>query len=351
MGRKNRKKTDLSIQIKKVSKAGKTPLDTDLKSQAPQAKPDGAQSFLKHAAPADTSPEKGFFTASDGAQLWFEDTGGPGVPLFFVYGLGCSIQHWKYPRAHFASHGLVPRRQIYLDLRGHGQSPKPARGTDFTLRQTVQDVVDLCRLREVKKAVFLGQSMGGCLLIALADEHPQLVQKAVLLGSPSRSPKHSFPLRSVTGTLWEKIIKANRAAPLTVARVHRSLIQLAQKKPVGLMIREIIRHAGFNPSLSRTTDIEEYISKIMMVDGNTFFQMAGELETFDIKNYQDRIRQPLLVIAGAQDRVIPLSDQLRFKSYLPHAQIEIIPHGSHCPHFDDPKLVNRILENFVQGES
>ena len=352
---KKRKDTGMTVQsqdapVETPRKPGKT---GEKDSSSPDPMPEGpsspvAPAPLKERGPA---PSQGYFSASDGSQLWFEDTGGPGIPLFFVYGLGCSIQHWKYPRQHFGLQGLVPRRQVYMDLRGHGLSAQPEVGRPFSVKQTVEDLAELCRLREIDQAVFLGQSMGGSLIIALAREYPRLVQKAVLLGSPSRSPKHSFPVGSIKRSLWEKILQKNQTSPQLIASIHRSVMKVAQKKPFYVIAREMIRYAGFNPSLARTDDIEEYIAKISMVDGNTFFQMAAELENFDVKDYEGSLTLPLLLIAGARDLVIPLSEQLRYKSYLPHTQVEIVPHGSHCPHFDDPKLVNRILENFLSMES
>ncbi len=291
--------------------------------------------------------QEGFFQSFDGTKLWFSDTGGPGVPLFFVYGLGCSIQHWKYPRQHFGPQGLVPRRQVYLDLRGHGRSPAPAPGQVFTLKHTIQDILVLCDYLNISQAVFLGQSMGGSIIATLAFEHPNLVQKMVLLGSPSRSPTYCFPAPTILAPIWRGLLRANQKSPRAISLFHRVAMGLSRREPFKFTLREVIRKGGFNSALALTSDIEEYISKITSVDGNTFFQMAAELEEFDVKNFQDGLKMPTLIIAGAQDRVIPLSDQLRYKSFLPHAQIEIIPHGSHCPHFDDPKLVNRMLESFI----
>lgn len=321
------------IQVKK-------PVKTPVKK--PRSKPKVRALPLQN-----PKPQEDFFMSFDGAQLWFGDTGGPGVPLFYIYGLGCSIQHWKYPRRHFSHSGPVPKRQVYLDLRGHGRSPAPRKGQIFSLEHTIKDILELCKFLNIPEAIFLGQSMGGSIIATLAFHHPELVQKMVLLGSPSRSPTHSFPLPKVLNPFWHGVLKANQKSPSSVALIHRLVMEASRREPFKFLLREVIRKGGFNSSLALTSDIEEYISKIISVDGNTFFQMAAELEGFDIEKFQSGLKMPILIIAGAQDRVIPLADQLRYQNFLPHVEVEIIPHGSHCPHFDDPKLVNRILEQFI----
>jgi pimeloyl-ACP methyl ester carboxylesterase len=32
---------------------------------------------------------------------------------------------------------------------------------------------------------------------------------------------------------------------------------------------------------------------------------------------------------------------------LPMAELDIIPHGSHCPHLDDPVYVNQRIDKFL----
>jgi pimeloyl-ACP methyl ester carboxylesterase len=334
--------------VKQIKRKSKEKVVNARKNQSLPQRPKAAiQTRRKDSPRINNLPSDGFFESFDGTSLWYEDTGGDGVPVFFVYGLGCSIQHWKYPRQHFAKGGRVPRRQIYLDLRGHGRSAVPDPSERFTMDQTVRDIAALCSHLGVDAADFLGQSMGGAIIIALARACPKLVRRVVLLGSPSRSPANGFPLSAFTAPLWRRILSANRSSPQTIGVLHRAGMSLLQKEPFKFVLRELVRYGGFNPTLAHTADIEEYISKITAVDGNTFFHMAAELEEFDVKNYQEMLKMPLLVIAGARDLVIPLSDQLRYKNYFPQAQIEIIPHGSHCPHFDDPSLVNGILERFL----
>jgi pimeloyl-ACP methyl ester carboxylesterase len=56
---------------------------------------------------------------------------------------------------------------------------------------------------------------------------------------------------------------------------------------------------------------------------------------------------PALAIAGGRDQLVPLGEMRRLVKHLPAGELFVVPHGSHCPHFDDPGLVNRRIERFL----
>ncbi|MEZ4742623.1 MAG: alpha/beta hydrolase [Bdellovibrionota bacterium] len=72
------------------------------------------------------------------------------------------------------------------------------------------------------------------------------------------------------------------------------------------------------------------------------------MENFDVADFGSEIIVPTLIIAGKQDRCVPLPNIEYLASKLKNAQIEVIPHGSHCPHLDDPPLVNELISNFIR---
>jgi pimeloyl-ACP methyl ester carboxylesterase len=289
----------------------------------------------------------GSFRASDGTEIYFEDTGGDAPAMFYIYGLACSIRHWKYPLAHFGPGGAAhrPHRQVWLDFRGHGKSKRQMGGGPLRVARIVQDVVELCRHREIAAATFLGQSMGGSIALELAHRHPQLVKGLVLLTAPGRDPGASLPFQPIARRAWRGLIELNRRAPLVIHLGYLAA-QPYQRitKPI---VREVVRNMGFNPKLSRTDDIDEYVGKVFEVNPNAFYDMAGELMGFDVAALDPPVRAPALVIAGEKDQVVPIAEARRLAEHLPGGELAVVPHGSHCPHFDDPGLVNRLIEDFL----
>ncbi|MCD8144756.1 MAG: alpha/beta hydrolase [Oscillospiraceae bacterium] len=97
-----------------------------------------------------------FFTASDGAKLFYEDTGGT-EPLILIHGWACN---------HLCFEDIIPAlsknyRVIAVDLRGHGQS---ANGTlteyNFTLKRLGQDLSELLNTLSLEQVTLMGWSMG-----------------------------------------------------------------------------------------------------------------------------------------------------------------------------------------------
>ncbi len=297
----------------------------------------------------DSAPAKtGTITVNDGTRIYFQDTGGEGVPLIFLYGLGCSIQHWKYPIKALAhgSKSLKSYRCIWSDIRGHGKSSMPPKDRLITLDDVINDQMAVLNHLNVNAAVFLGQSMGGCLAMELAYRYPATASGLVLLGAPARDPSRLLPFQPVSKFLWDSMISLNQSAPFIVRSVYNKLIPAVKKNPLQLLFREMIRTKGFNNKLAKTADIEEYIEAIFKVQPNVFYQMASTLSGYDINRYESKILTPALVVVGAMDQIIPPSEGEYIHTQLRNSVFKVIPHGSHCPHFDDPVLVSGLIRQF-----
>ncbi|MEV8544863.1 alpha/beta fold hydrolase [Streptomyces sp. NPDC051572] len=119
----------------------------------------------------------------DGAVLVYDDEGprdgDGGVPLVFIHGWTANRHRWDDQFAHFA----VGRRVIRLDLRGHGESTGAGART---VGELAADVVALLDHLEVDRFVPVGHSMGGMIAQTLVLDHPERVERMVLVDSISR---------------------------------------------------------------------------------------------------------------------------------------------------------------------
>lgn len=305
---------------------------------------DDARRSRSAAAGESCLPAAGMFTAPDGSDLYFEDSGGTGPVHFYIYGLGCSICHWKYPREYFRARGV---RQIWMDFRGHGRSPRPRSSETLTIATIMADIEALCLFRKVKRALFLGQSMGGTIALALAAKFPDLVHGLVLIASPGRDPSLNFHAQPVSRWIWQGLIELNRTVPRLMPLLAQATAPVSDTRAFRLAMIEVVRAGGFNPKLSKTADIDEYVGKVLATNPKLFFDLAADLATFDVADVAGRVACPTLMIAGAIDQIVPLPEAQRIAKLLPRGELAVLPHGSHCPHFDDPGWVNRRIETFT----
>lgn len=101
---------------------------------------------------------------------------GEGFPIVLIHGLSDDLRFWD---------PLVPSFKIYrtivLDLRGHGKSEKPE--GPYSIEQFSEDIYQFLLKMNIKKAHFIGFSMGGAILQQFTLDHLQMVQSMVLISS------------------------------------------------------------------------------------------------------------------------------------------------------------------------
>jgi len=216
----------------------------------------------------------------------------------------------------------------------------------------VGDITELCGYLKITKAIFLGQSMGGCIAMKLAQMQPDLTEAMILLASPGRTPVEELPLKPLLSSIWKSAVKINKIDRRIFGAVDVIRNQVGSKLNfdrglVDIGLREAFRFYGFNNQLSQTKDIEEYLNQIAKVPTDLFLDLAADLEGFDIDEISPPLKIKSLIIAGRSDQIIPVSEAKRIHNALVNSKLEILPHGSHCPHFDDPHFVNSLIHKFV----
>ncbi len=98
-------------------------------------------------------------------------------PIVFIHGLGGQWQNWLENIPRFAQ----DRRVIVPDLPGFGLSPMPHE--KITIEFYGRVIADLCAELELGPCVVVGNSMGGYIASELAIEHPELVERLMLVSA------------------------------------------------------------------------------------------------------------------------------------------------------------------------
>ncbi|PDS25619.1 alpha/beta fold hydrolase [Flavobacterium branchiophilum] len=100
---------------------------------------------------------------------------GPAIVLLHGFLENQSIWHFHAVNLSFL------HTVITIDLLGHGQSE--CLGYIHTMEENAAMVIELLKHLEIEKAHFVGHSMGGYVVLAIADLMPQWVKSLVLLNS------------------------------------------------------------------------------------------------------------------------------------------------------------------------
>ncbi|TMA21242.1 MAG: alpha/beta hydrolase, partial [Deltaproteobacteria bacterium] len=106
----------------------------------------------------------------DGAELQYEDSGGPGEPVVFAHGL-----LWSTTLFRFQVEALRGEyRCIAFDFRGQGKSQ--VTGTGYDMDTLAHDAEQIIEKLGAAPCHFLGLSMGGFIGMRLAARRPELLR-------------------------------------------------------------------------------------------------------------------------------------------------------------------------------
>lgn len=239
---------------------------------------------------------------------------GAGPPLVLVHGLGSSAtQDWGRLVA-----PLGRRFHVYApDLPGFGESERPA-AADYSIPMQVEAVRGFMAAVGLRKARLAGLSMGGWIVSRLAGEHPEMVERLVVVDAAGMRPDGPT-------------IPAEVLLPRDEEGVRRLVAAVRHKAPVppSFVARDI---------LARRLREEWIVRRALdsMRAGRDW--LNGTLGQADM---------PVLVVWGRQDRLIPVAYAVRLTAEFPHAELRVLDGCGHVPMADCPEAFDRELVPFL----
>ncbi len=262
------------------------------------------------------------FVKVNGIQIYYEEHG-RGYPVLLIQGLGYPSGMW------FMQVPALSRRfrAIVMDNRGVGKSDKP--DGEYTIGLMASDVAGLLHSLGIPKTHVVGVSMGGYVAQELALNHPDLVDRLVLMATSCGSPRYL----ELTKALWDEIAKLAGLPPEEIIRKGMSfaVTEKFYRDSPEMIERSVgIRMENLQPLYA-------------------FTRQSAAAMSFDSRDRAHLIRQPTLILAGAQDRVMPpvLTEELAKK--IPHAQFKVFPNAAHLLFLEESEPVNRVLLDFLSG--
>jgi 2-succinyl-6-hydroxy-2,4-cyclohexadiene-1-carboxylate synthase len=104
---------------------------------------------------------------------------GSGPPIVFLHGFTGSAASWAPFTQAFCSEFST----FAVDIVGHGLSDKPPALEHYQMRRAAADVVRAVGMLGVRRAAWIGYSMGGRVALTIAATHPGSVGPLVLIGA------------------------------------------------------------------------------------------------------------------------------------------------------------------------
>lgn len=238
---------------------------------------------------------------------------GSGPLALFIHGFPMDHRLWDQVTAHLG--GL--RRCVALDLPGCGAST--AEGAE-SIDQISERVAGLIASLGGQADV-VGYSMGGYVLLALYDRHPELFRSLVLMDTRAESDSDEG--------------RAGRMA----------LIEQVDATGVGGLADSL---AGALPSPGAAPWVRRRI-RSMALDSTpngviaALRAMAGRPDRTELLA---SIAVPALVLAGSDDTLTPPDGARLMAAAIPGATFEEIPGAGHVPPLERPSAIVEALKRF-----
>jgi 3-oxoadipate enol-lactonase len=253
-------------------------------------------------------------SSSEAGQLYFTERGA-GPPLLLVHGLMVSGTMFEPVLDRFAAF----HRVIVPDLRGHGRSralPPP-----YTARQLAADLAGLLQQLGIASAAVLGYSQGGAIVQQLALDWPERCSRLVL--GCAYAYNMATPREWVEGHVTPfllRLLGPRRFAEFVVSQGAKELSTERAAWLVNLMANQ---------------------DRKLMVAAWT------ETMAFDSRQRLAEIKRPTLVIAGSQDRAVPLHHAQMLHEGIRGSRLIVIAGAGHTLIWTHPDEFVRVTEDFL----
>jgi pimeloyl-ACP methyl ester carboxylesterase len=227
---------------------------------------------------------------------------------------------------------LASRFRVFApDLPGFGESekPSPARYA-YGIESFAEAMVDMIAGLELGRVAVVGHSLGGAAAITLAAEHPELVERLVLVDAMSYPFRLDFRSRL---PLW----------PLLGGLLFK---QLYGRGTFRRHFRDNVFSPGFSLPLER---IDRYYDQFNTPAAreSAHAVLHSIRDTRPIVARITRITAPTLVVWGRRDRLFPPAFGQRLAREIVGARLDVLDSG-HSPNEERPEEFVHSISRFLR---
>jgi pimeloyl-ACP methyl ester carboxylesterase len=254
----------------------------------------------------------------NGQRIYFEDSGGSGLPLVLAHGLLMDHEMFAPQVAALSDR----HRVITWDARGHGLTDAPRE--DFSYWDNAEDLRGLLDHLGIERAVVGGMSQGGFAALRFALRYPERVVGLVLLNTQAGlEDPESLPRYEMMLDVWE-----NEGPNDTIAEAIAATI-IGGSRPES--------PAWMEKWKARPTGEASWIFRTLV----TRDDLTGRL---------GEITAPALIVHGEADIAIEMSRAEALAAGLPGARPLVrVPGAAHAANLTHPEPVNAAIGEFLRA--
>jgi pimeloyl-ACP methyl ester carboxylesterase len=248
------------------------------------------------------------FVSIDGAALHYQDEG-QGTPIVLLHGTAASLNTWDGWAAELSKSYRVLR----LDLPGFGLTGPNATNT-YSIDYYSTLLLHFLDSLGITQAHLAGSSLGGQIAFDFAANHPERVQKLILIAPTGFTNAND---KSIT-------------LPFRMAQTPLLRHSLRYITPRFIVEKSLQEVYGNDSRLKPETVSLSH--DLLLREGNRAAFIA-RLNTVDRDNLHklDQVQAPTLILWGEADAWVPAQDASRFQQGIRRSQLKLYPGAGHIP--------------------
>ena len=270
-------------------------------------------------------PEVGALVDAGGIKTNYLEAGA-GPPVVLIHGSGPGVT--AYANWRLTIPGLAEHCHVYApDMVGFGFTERPD-GIDYSMRTWVDQLVAFLDALDLERVSLVGNSFGGALALRLAVEHPERVNRLVLMGAAGVV----FPVTEGLDAVWgyEPSVE-NMRRLLDIFAYNRELVtdELA----------ELRYRASVEPG------VQESFSAMFPAPRQRWVEALATPE-----ERIAAIPHETLVVHGRDDRVIPLENSTRLLGLIERSELHVFGRCGHWTQIEHTAEFNALVAHFLASD-
>jgi pimeloyl-ACP methyl ester carboxylesterase len=262
---------------------------------------------------------------------------GSGEPSFvLVHPGGASLESWSAVLPALAATARV----VAVDRPGWGGSGRPPLGLGGASASPYGPVGEAALLTELverlglARPILVGSSAGGTVALVAALARPERFAGLVLL-----SPGVYSGVGRGLAPGW--------LVPFMKSRLGRAMGPRMLGRGFARAFPSTLRQMFHDGSRVTAGFVAERARAIGLADlGATLWETAIAARRSDLPARLSACAVPALVVAGDDDRFVPVEENRRLAQALPRARLEIVPACGHLPQEEHPEVLARLALSF-----
>ncbi|MEO6728915.1 MAG: alpha/beta hydrolase [Candidatus Dojkabacteria bacterium] len=267
------------------------------------------------------------FKDINGVKIHYEVYGDPvNPPVILIHGFGGSTFSWRK---------TIPSLQenkyyiVALDLKGFGLSQKGL-DLDYSHGSQTQTVNDLMEYLNIKDASIVGHSMGANISIMLAMDHPEKVNKLILVDAAINKPNSNFT--------------SQLSPAISVFPFEQYARQIFTRYLTTDRLKDILKSAYNDPELVNDEDVKGYSQAFKMKNWqDSLIGITRDNAKNALSKGLDQIGKPVKIIWGLQDPWINIEDGKKINVDIKGSVMDVVEDAGHLPMEEKANEFNVIL--------